>query len=173
MQTIYQPGLASENCYLVAASMMGSAVVLMVILMLALVRYVPRNSPHFTTMAIALLAVPVLILGVSGYSALSGVESIVRIATDDTHLEYRYCSRLALKVERHPLTSLTESRYRRETEHRRSGGDRIHHKLDLHFWGRPSPITLSLDAFESEVNLDLAERIAPAAVQSFRASRGR
>ena len=172
MQTIYQPGLASENCYLVPASMMGFAVVFGAILMLALVRFVPRTSPHFRTMAVALLAVPVMIVGVAGHSAFTGAESIVRIATDASHLEYRYCSRLALQIERHPLTSLTESHYRRETEHRRNGADRILHKLDLHFWGRPSPITLSLDASESDVNLDLAEQIAPAAVQKFRASRG-
>jgi hypothetical protein len=173
MQTIYQPGLASENCYFVPATMIGSAVIVGVVLMLLLARFMPRSAPHFRTMTVALLAVPVMIVGVAGQRVLSGAESIVRIATDGSHLEYHYCSRLTLQVERHPLTSLMASHYRREVEHRRDSPARIHHKLDLQFWGRAAPITISLDASATDVNLDLAESIAPAAVQKFRADQGR
>ncbi len=171
METLYQPGLASESCYVVPAASIAVALFLSAGVMLILPRFVARGSPKFRTIGGTLLAAPAIFLVVVSYSVLSGRESIVRIATDGSELEYRYCSRLSLHVERHPLTALTSAEYRRDVQRRR-GPDRVYHRLDLNFAGRSRPITITLDDASSELDLDLAEQIAPAAVRQYRTTGG-
>ncbi len=94
-------------------------------------------------------------------------ERMVRVATDWHFLEYRYCKKSDLFVELHPLSTIAAKRYRRDVQTRSNGRKTTSHYLDLYITERPVPISISLDALRSEVNLTSVKKFAPSAVEQY------
>ena len=169
MDVIYEPGLSfGGNCILTILVVMAGIAAIGLIgtgIVWAVSRARPKARP-FVTAPAGIGAVMAIIMG-AGF--LFNDESMVRVATDWTILEHRYCSGTQLVIKEHSLAAVTRTKYRKVVTYNKSNRvKRISHYLDIYVKSRVPPISVTLDALPSEVNLNAVERLAPNVMIRFR-----
>ena len=173
MEVIYQPFFAG-HCFLrifVLAACFAAVGLFVSMIVWIVARYRPQARQY--------VRAPFWIGAAFGVTAAASIpfsssESMVRVATDWANLEYRYCVGTNLQIKTYALSDVVRMEYRRTAVKKKLSKrkiERVSHYMDIFVKSRTTPITLSLDGFSFEVDLDAAERLAPNVVAEFRASR--
>ena len=171
METLYAPFFATENCLLGRAGALAGITLLGVVasgvFWLALWKY-----PHRPTLLRTLGAGAAMFFVFGAYLVFTIEETMVRVATDWSVIEHRTCRGTRLAVDRHPIED-AQFRYRRDVRENVNNPalERVSHYLDIVVPEREEPISISLDAGRSEIDLEKVRRLAPGAVASYEASR--
>ena len=168
MEIIYEPGLTfGGNCLLkIIAIGLGAAAIGVVGtgIMWVIARYRPGARSYVSAPA----GFGVVMGLAVGIGFLFTEESMARVATDWTILEHRYCSASRLVIKEHQVVDITSKKYRKVVTKNRNNIERISHYLDIYVKSRVRPISVRLDAYASEVNLDAVQRLAPDVMVRYR-----